>query len=79
MLSIPGLHMLDDYARRLRSFQAYAVNAPVPTPQALHHPNVLQPLRLGQLQNKPIDFLLLHQIVQGIYPVLQTPVDFREF
>jgi hypothetical protein len=60
MLPIPGLHMLDDYARRLRSFQAYAVNAPVSTPQALHHPKVLQPLRLGQLQNKPIDFLVLH-------------------
>jgi hypothetical protein len=61
MLSIPGLHMLDDYARRLRSFQAYAVNAPVPTPKTLHQTEVPYRFRLGQSPNILIYFHLLHQ------------------
>ena len=53
--------MLDDNARHFRSLQAYAVNAPVPTPKGLHQTEVPYRFRLGQSPNILIYFLLLHQ------------------
>ena len=76
--TVTRLNVFDDHAGNYGALQTDPIDAAVPTPEALHHAQVFQRLGLSQLQNEPIDFILLHGAGQSSDQASLLPVDSGE-